>query len=58
MRQDVQEFNIWADPEAAQIVLTSGIKCTMVPLDATHKANFDYQDCKRLRAMNHLSLML
>ncbi len=47
------DFNIWADPEAAQIVLTSGIKCTMVPLDATHKANFDYDDCKRLRAMNH-----
>lgn len=48
------EFNIWADPEAAQIVLTSGIKCTMVPLDATHKANFDYADCKRLRAMNNM----
>ncbi|MGI6608618.1 MAG: nucleoside hydrolase [Erysipelotrichaceae bacterium] len=47
------EFNIWADPEAAQIVLTSGIKCTMVPLDATHKANFDYADCKRLKAMNN-----
>lgn len=48
------EFNIWADPEAAQIVLTSGIKCTMVPLDATHKANFDYADCQRLRAMNNI----
>ena len=33
------EFNIWADPEAAQIVLTSGVKTiTMVPLDATHQA--------------------
>ncbi len=48
------EFNIWADPEAAQIVLTSGIKCTMVPLDATHKANFDYADCQRLEAKNNI----
>lgn len=43
------EFNIWADPEAAQIVLTSGVKCTMVPLDATHKANFTIDDSKYLR---------
>ena len=34
------EFNIFTDPEAAQIVLTSGIKLTMMPLDATYKANF------------------
>lgn len=46
------EFNIWVDPEAAQIVLTSGVKCTMVPLDATHHANFDLEDCKKLREMN------
>ncbi|MDO4566524.1 MAG: nucleoside hydrolase [Oscillospiraceae bacterium] len=44
------EFNIWADPEAAQIVLTSGIeKITMVPLDATHSANFSREDAKELR---------
>jgi inosine-uridine nucleoside N-ribohydrolase len=46
------EFNIWADPEAAQIVLTSGVpSITMVPLDATHQANFTREDEAELRAM-------
>lgn len=31
------EFNFWADPEAAEIVLQSGCKITLVPLDVTHK---------------------
>jgi purine nucleosidase len=30
------EFNIYVDPEAADIVLTSGIPITMIPLDVTH----------------------
>jgi purine nucleosidase/pyrimidine-specific ribonucleoside hydrolase len=32
------EFNIWADPEAAERVFTSGLDITMVGLDVTHKA--------------------
>jgi len=32
------EFNIWADPEAAQRVFSSGLDVTMVGLDVTHKA--------------------
>jgi inosine-uridine nucleoside N-ribohydrolase len=32
------EFNIWADPEAAHRVFTSGVDVTMVGLDVTHKA--------------------
>jgi purine nucleosidase/pyrimidine-specific ribonucleoside hydrolase len=32
------EFNIWADPEAAQRVFMSGLDITMVGLDVTHKA--------------------
>jgi len=32
------EFNVWADPEAAHRVFTSGIDVTMVGLDVTHKA--------------------
>ena len=32
------EFNVWADPEAAHRVFTSGIHVTMVGLDVTHKA--------------------
>lgn len=43
------EFNVWTDPEAAQIVMTSGVKITMVPLDATHSANFGFTEAKRLR---------
>ena len=32
------EFNIWADPEAAQRVFSSGLDVTMVGLDVTHRA--------------------
>ena len=32
------EFNIWADPEAAQRVYHSGIDVTMIGLDVTHEA--------------------
>jgi purine nucleosidase/pyrimidine-specific ribonucleoside hydrolase len=32
------EFNIWADPEAAHIVFSSGLDVTMVGLDVTHQA--------------------
>ncbi len=32
------EFNIYVDPEAADIVFKSGIKLTIMPLDVTHKA--------------------
>jgi inosine-uridine nucleoside N-ribohydrolase len=32
------EFNIWADPEAARRVFSSGLDVTMVGLDVTHRA--------------------
>lgn len=32
------EFNIYVDPQAADIVFHSGIKLTVMPLDVTHKA--------------------
>ncbi len=32
------EFNIYIDPEAADIVFKSGIKLVVVPLDVTHRA--------------------
>ncbi|MBO6540519.1 MAG: nucleoside hydrolase [Rhizobiaceae bacterium] len=32
------EFNIYVDPEAADIVFRSGVPITMMPLDVTHKA--------------------
>lgn len=31
------EFNIYVDPEAADVVLTSGVPVTMLPLDVTHR---------------------
>ncbi len=33
----VAEFNLFADPIAAEIVLKSGVKLTYLPLDVTHK---------------------
>ena len=32
------EFNIWADPEAAQVVFDAELDVTMIGLDVTHKA--------------------
>lgn len=46
------EFNIWADAEAAHVVLTSGVrKITLVPLDATHRALVSLDDCAALHAL-------
>lgn len=49
------EFNIWYDPEAAQRVIHSGVKVTLVPLDATHAACITLDDCKRFRALETVS---
>ena len=45
------EFNIWADPEAARVVVNCGRPIRMVPLDATHRALVSLEDCARLRAL-------
>jgi purine nucleosidase/ribosylpyrimidine nucleosidase len=46
------EFNIWADPEAADMVFTAGIeRLTLVPLDATHKALVTRADVERFAAL-------
>ena len=37
-RTPAAEFNIWADPEAAQRVFVEGLDTTMVGLDVTHRA--------------------
>ena len=44
------EFNIYADPEAAEIVFRSGIPITMMGLDVTHQATLDAAAAARLRA--------
>ena len=43
------EFNIWADPEAAARVFTSGLDVTMIGLDVTHKALLTPAHGERLR---------
>jgi inosine-uridine nucleoside N-ribohydrolase len=48
------EFNIWADPEAAQRVFTSGIDVTMVGLDVTHKALVSSAEAEKLRAAGRI----
>lgn len=46
------EFNVWADPEAARLVIGSGVRrITLVPLDATHRALVSLDDCASLRAL-------
>ncbi len=42
------EFNIWADPEAAHRVFTSGLDLTMVGLDVTHRALLTPAHAQRL----------
>jgi inosine-uridine nucleoside N-ribohydrolase len=42
------EFNIWADPEAARRVFSSGTDLTMVGLDVTHRALMTDAHAKRL----------
>jgi inosine-uridine nucleoside N-ribohydrolase len=45
------EFNIYVDPQAAQIVLQSGVPVTILPLDVTHKALTTAKRVDRFRAM-------
>ena len=46
------EYNIACDPEAAQIVLTSGIYMEMIPMDASYDdAIFEEEDLNKLRAI-------
>ena len=45
------EFNIYVDPQAAHIVLTSGVPIVMLPLDVTHKALTSTRRIERFRAM-------
>lgn len=44
------EFNIWVDPEAADVVFRSGIPLTMIGLDVTHQAIVWEEERERLTA--------
>ncbi|WP_219061994.1 nucleoside hydrolase [Pseudomonas sp. UMAB-08] len=49
----VAEFNIYADPHAAQVVLASGVKLTYIPLDVTHKILTSEQRLKQIASLNN-----
>ena len=45
------EYNIYVDPEAADIVFKSGVPLTVIPLDVTHKALTTRPRIEALRAL-------
>ncbi|ELM3752451.1 MULTISPECIES: pyrimidine-specific ribonucleoside hydrolase RihA [Aeromonas] len=47
------EFNIYVDPEAADMVFKSGIPITMCGLDVTHQAQVMDEDIERVRAITN-----
>jgi len=47
------EFNIYVDPHAANIVLSSGIPITMFGLDVTHKVNVNDKIITSLKSNNN-----
>jgi inosine-uridine nucleoside N-ribohydrolase len=49
------EFNIIADPEAADVVFRSGVPITMIGLDVTHQALLDRDSAAELRALGNVS---
>jgi purine nucleosidase len=49
----VAEFNLFADPVAAEIVLKSGVKLTYLPLDVTHKILTSEARLKQIADLNN-----
>ena len=47
----VAESNFFRDPEAAKIVLDSGVACRIIGLNATHSAEFHRPDAARLASL-------
>ena len=52
------EFNIWADPEAAQDVFHAGLDVTMIGLDVTHKAVTGPDLQRRLREAGSIGVFV
>jgi pyrimidine-specific ribonucleoside hydrolase len=57
-RTPAAEFNIWADPEAAQRVFAAGLDTTMVGLDVTHRALITDAHTERLRSAGRVGAMV
>ncbi|MEU3646719.1 nucleoside hydrolase [Lentzea sp. NPDC034063] len=51
------EFNIYVDPEAAQIVFSSGVPITMIGLNVTHQALVTPEIVAQLNALGSLGRM-
>lgn len=51
--QPAAEFNIYVDPEAAEIVFQSGIPVVMAGLDITHRAQIHGLDIERFRQLGN-----
>ncbi|CAG8863082.1 Pyrimidine-specific ribonucleoside hydrolase RihA [Pseudomonas fluorescens] len=47
------EFNLYADPHAAEVVLASGVRLTYLPLDVTHKLLTSDARLKQLAAVKN-----
>jgi len=52
------EFNIWADPEAAHRVFSSGLDVTMIGLDVTHQALLRPAQAERLRSSGEVGRLV
>lgn len=52
------EFNIYVDPEAADIVFKSGVKLTVMPLDVTHKALVTQERLIPFKDMGHVGAVV
>jgi len=51
----VAEFNLYADPDAAKVVLASGVKLTYLPLDVTHKILTSDERIQRIEGLHNLA---
>jgi len=49
----VAEFNLFADPHAAEVVLKSGVRLTYLPLDVTHKILTSDARLQQIAALNN-----
>jgi len=57
-RTPAAEFNIWADPEAAQRVFAEGLDTTIVGLDVAHRALIKDEHTEQLRASGRVGSMV
>ncbi|WP_210122485.1 MULTISPECIES: ribonucleoside hydrolase RihC [unclassified Staphylococcus] len=52
------EFNIYCDPEAAQIVFNSGLPITMIGLDVARSSSLTHETINEIKSINETGKML